>query len=106
MRTGGGGSTRRPRKPTLEEVLATDPWILRWRAMRREEAVLRLVDQGWSRASAEEHVMRGGAGAIAAWQEDTSGRTTAREAKGGHLGDRKSGRRRRKPDRWWWRRQW
>lgn len=71
--------------------------------MRREEMILRLIHEGWSAEAAREHVLRGGGGLVAAWEEDTWGRVTAREAKGGRLGDRKSGRRRkREPRRWWW----
>lgn len=67
--------------------------IRRLRALRRLEAVERLVADGWSRCSAEDWVYRR-TGPILAWLADQDPRSTPRVAKGGRLADRRSGRRR------------
>lgn len=79
--------------------------VRRLRAMRREEATLRLEDQGWSRAAAEAWVLERD-GPVGPYLDSQDPRMTPRVAKGGQLAHRLSGRRRRRapgrsrPD-WW-----
>ncbi len=79
----------------LAEVLQASAAVRRLRALRRREAVERLVAEGWSRESAEEW-LRCKDGPICAFLESQDSRNTKRVATGGRLAARPSGRRRRK----------